>query len=441
MQGFIVDCLEMEMEMNIYNGRAVAWEQEPVVVIDPGHGGTEGGTDDGAAYNGVTERFINMATARAMYDELSQYDGVKVYLTHDSAMQHMTLGERAEFAKSVNADYLISIHYNASEEHIFYGSEVWIPSIGKYYAQGYGMADILIDGFREKGLHIRGIKTRVGDGNDEYYGIIRESEHRDITAIIIEHCHVDNENDLRYFDSESDYEEFGKADATAVAKYLGLHSSVNGADYTGYETISVNQPAQRVFQDTTPPDLCEVVLSEPVQGNGQIKLTIEGADHDTEIGYYAYSFNGGEEYSDLFEWRDMDHDGREEIIISNIERKNADFVVRVYNNYNLYTDSQVLSIQGINQALEETEYMTESEGTKETKETAESAEITENTDKVTLVEGTGYAEAQNNRYDVLKIGGVTAFVLSGMVLTTFLYRKLRRKQRKDKHSGKHSGKE
>ena len=79
-------------------------EHELVIVIDPGHGGTQGGADDGASYDGITERYINVATAKAMYEELSTYEGVTVYLTHDSPDTQMSLRERAEFAKSVNAD-------------------------------------------------------------------------------------------------------------------------------------------------------------------------------------------------------------------------------------------------------------------------------------------------------------------------------------------------
>ena len=45
--------------------------KEIIIVIDPGHGGTEGETTDGASYYGITERHINMTTAKAMYEELS----------------------------------------------------------------------------------------------------------------------------------------------------------------------------------------------------------------------------------------------------------------------------------------------------------------------------------------------------------------------------------
>lgn len=170
-----------------------------VVVIDPGHGGLEGGADDGAAYNDAIERNINLIVAKSMYAELSKYEGVKVYLTHDSADESMTLGERAEFAKSVNADFLYSIHFNASEEHNYYGAEVWIPTSGQFYVNGYQFASIELGELTSLGLFSRGIKTRIGTDDDEYYGIIRECKRRDISAVIIEHCYLDNDSYINYY--------------------------------------------------------------------------------------------------------------------------------------------------------------------------------------------------------------------------------------------------
>lgn len=400
--------------MRLTDNNSFPRAQEAVVVIDPGHGGTGGGADDGAVYNGVTERYLTVATAKAMAEELSKYEGVTVYLTHDSADTHMTLRERAEFAQSVQADYLISLHYNASEEHIFYGSEVWIPSIGEYYVKGYGIAEAVLSGFREKGLHIRGIKTRIGDGNDEYYGIIRESEWRDITGIIVEHCYLDNLADKSYFDEASDYESFGRTDATAMARYLGLKSPVTGEDFTGYRGTVLEAPTQRVYQDTTPPDKCELRLSEPLAGNGQLAFCVEAHDPETAIGYYAYSFDGGQEFSELFEWRDMDGDGREDVIISNLERERADFVVRVYNNCSLYTDSRMLSLEGINASSLRQEIQPQEK---------QSLVISRNEQS-----GSKPAAGKGD----WKVGGGIAFIMAGMVCSLLLYRRSRRKKKSEK---------
>ena len=51
----------------------------------------------------------------------------------------MSLEERAEFAANVQADFLLSLHFNMSISHILYGSEIWVPSTGQLYSQGVSM--------------------------------------------------------------------------------------------------------------------------------------------------------------------------------------------------------------------------------------------------------------------------------------------------------------
>lgn len=397
-------------DINKLSDVGVHMDKETVVVIDPGHGGLEGGADDGAAYNGLTERFINMQTAKAMYEELSQYDNVRVYLTHDSADVQMSLRERAEFAKSVNADFLISIHYNASESHLFYGSEVWIPSIGSYYVEGYKLADAVLKEFYAMGLNNRGIKTRVGDDGDEYYGIIRESEKLGINAVIIEHCHIDNSNDREFFDSEEDFIQFGKADAAAAAKYLRLSGSTLSVDYSGYENVTVNEPEHRVYQDTTPPTQCNVTLTEKVKGDGNLEFTIEAADDESGIGYFSYSLDGGNNYSDLFVWNDSDNDGRINVIVDNVGRETAELVVRVYNPYNLQTESEVFTVSGIMKSL--------NKGADE--------ERTDNSDNVSLVTKDTFYHEKIWYNNVYKYGISAALILSGICVTAVFVKMFRR---------------
>ena len=256
---------------------------ETIIVIDPGHGGTDGGATNGASYDGVSERHINMITAKAMYDELSSFEGVTVYLTHDSADIQMSLRERAEFAKSVNADYLISIHYNASEEHIYYGSEVWIASSGEDYVEGYQLGSIILDEFEQFGLVNKGIKTKLNDYGTDYYGIIRESRALGINGLIVEHCYLDHANDLSFRDEESDYVQFGIMDATGVAKFLGLKNKKTGVDYSDYTNIKISIPENSISQDLTPPNQCTIQLIEEPLNSESIDIQINAYDEESEI--------------------------------------------------------------------------------------------------------------------------------------------------------------
>lgn len=317
-------------------------EGNVVVVLDPGHGGVSGESDDGASYNGVTERFINLTVANAAKQELEKYDNIKVYMTRTSPDERVSLRERAEFAESVQADFVFSLHFNASENHGKYGAEVWIPSIGQYYVKGYQFADISTRELEKMGLWNRGIKTRVGEGEDEYYGIIRECENRGIPAVIIEHCYVDNLHDFDYFDVEEDLVEFGKTDANAIAKYFRLKSNEN--DYGNQELAQVEEPTERVYHDMSQPEICEVTLNQKETKKGILSFDILGKDKDSRILYYDYSLDGGVTYSDLFEWQDMDNDDMLTVMVSNISIDKGMLVVRIYNQYDIPTESNHVEI-------------------------------------------------------------------------------------------------
>ena len=95
--------------------RAQETGERVVIVIDPGHGGDNEGTLEGPAQ----EKKMTMVTALAMYEELTKYDNVDVYLTHTDDVT-MSLADRAQFAADRNADFLFSIHYNASMNNMIY---------------------------------------------------------------------------------------------------------------------------------------------------------------------------------------------------------------------------------------------------------------------------------------------------------------------------------
>lgn len=277
-----------------------------VVVIDPGHGGDNEGTKE----NGFCEKEMTLTTALALYDRLSQYDGVTVYLTRTDDTKS-SLAQRAEFAKSVEADFLFSIHYNASENHELFGSEVWVPLTAPYNAYGYQFGCTLLTRFQEKGLFIRGVKTRINDRGTDYYGILRESVARGVPAILIEHCHVDEVRDYPYCDSSDKQQEFGYEDAEAIARFLGLSSESLGIDYSGgpqepflqsVYALDTDKVVASTLQDTTAPEICEIEkVSEDYEGLKAV-IQVAAADYDSPLIYYAYSLDGGQTYSPRQPW-------------------------------------------------------------------------------------------------------------------------------------------
>lgn len=319
-----------------------------VIVIDPGHGGENEGTIE----NGFQEKSMTLVTALAMYDELTKYDHVEVYLTRTED-KDMSLEERAKFAASVNADFLFSIHYNASVDHDLFGSEVWISAFAPYNAYGYQFGYQQMLTMQDMGLYLRGVKTKIGSKGTDYYGIIREAVALKIPAVIMEHCHVDEERDYPFCDTEEEQIAFGKADALSVAKYLGLSSEVLGVDYSEYATqlpeVHENNVVSCTLKDETPPEVCQLELLETDTEKGVLKLQLSAADYDSPLIYYQYSYDGGLTYSSLQPWPGSD-------VLQNTYTDTFTFSiqvpsgivpnvsVRAYNLFDSFTESNSIAL-------------------------------------------------------------------------------------------------
>ncbi|MDE6169326.1 MAG: N-acetylmuramoyl-L-alanine amidase [Acetatifactor sp.] len=315
--------------------------EKPVIVIDPGHGGENLGTTE----NGHEEKSMTMITARAMYEELSLYDDVEVYLTRTDDVD-MDLDERAEFAASVNADFLFSIHYNASETHELFGAEIWISAFPPYNGYGYQFGCEFLAPLRDRGLFLRGIKTRLKSNGDDYYGIIREAAARDIPAAILEHCHVDHARDAEYCDTEADLIQFGREDATAVAKYFGLKSSVLDVDYSGYELAQASEHAAvpGTLRDDTPPDICQLEFVSTDYDTGLLTFSVTAADFDSPLLYYDYSLDGGLTYSPRQAWPESNAltGTYADVFTLNLEIASGtcpEVILRAYNLFDASTES------------------------------------------------------------------------------------------------------
>ena len=332
--------------------------QDPIIlVIDPGHGGENNGTTE----NGFLEKDMNFTTAKALVEELSQFEGIEIYLTRNEDVD-LTLKDRAKVAESYHADFLISLHYNASESHLLYGSEVWISLLPEYHAQGYQLATCFLREFREMGLTLRGIKTKRHSNGKDYYGVIRESTGLGIPAIIVEHCHVDHHNDNSFCDSEEELIAFGKADAHAIAKYFGLKSSSLGIDYSAeaenLPEVTMGELVPRATQDASIPLQCSITLKEALYEKDQVTLEIRACDPDTNLIYYAYSLDGGKTFCEDLPWPEGDlltgvFTGELEITLDIPDGTKPEICFRVTNPYDLQRVSNVLTFEKAFQKPEE----------------------------------------------------------------------------------------
>ena len=200
-----------------------------VVVLDPGHGGSDSGARRGSVY----EKNINFKVAQYCKAELEQYCGVTVYMTR-TGDTNPSLEERAQIAANYGANILVSIHQNSDGKGSAYGAEVYYPNRNYKPAigdSGKAVADSIQKELVSLGLSDRGTKIRntangstYADGSySDYYGIIRNSKNLGVPAIIVEHAFLSNASDYNNFlSSDSKLQKLGIADATGIAKAFGL---------------------------------------------------------------------------------------------------------------------------------------------------------------------------------------------------------------------------
>lgn len=310
-------------------------KRDIVIVIDPGHGGT----NLGARYNGIVEKEATMQVAVAMKEELEKYDGVIVYLTR-TGDESLELDERAAFAREVKADIVLSLHFNASELHDLYGSEMWISSRGSLKTEASRFAQIEQMLLEEYGIETRGCFTRLNDEGSDYYGIIRESATYNIPAVIVEHCYLDRPEEYQFYETDAALDRLGRIDATAVAMAYRLSSEELGVDYSRHYVSNTALPEGLLAEDVTAPEVSLEIVDFNENTNA-LSLHLDVKEEESTLVYYQYSFNGGKTFTD-----EIPFYTDREVTIDTKAYPSADsgFIVRAYNAYGLYTDTEALDL-------------------------------------------------------------------------------------------------
>lgn len=213
-----------------------------VVVLDPGHDGSHGGTSG----NGVAESEVNLKIAQYCKEELQKYSGVTVYMTRDSqtcpyggsSVGAKTCNEgRVAFAKSVGANIYVSLHNNSASSESVSGVEIYYPNTNynpTVSQTGEELASQILSQLTALGLKNRGTKIRTcsdhtseyqyADGSQaDYYAVIRNCKKEGIPAIIVEHAFITSSSDVaNYLSSDEKLKKLGVADAQGIAEYYNL---------------------------------------------------------------------------------------------------------------------------------------------------------------------------------------------------------------------------
>lgn len=222
------------------------------ICLDPGHGGNDSGA---IGINNVYEKNLDRKIAQYCKQELEKYNcHVVMTRTGDT---NPSLEDRANFAKSQGAQYLISIHLNSGSGYavgaeVYYPNTNWRPDIsqnGKNVAQAI-QNQLVSLGIRDRGIKFRTIDTneypdpfRYDDGSvADYYGIIRNAKYNGLTGMIIEHCFINSVSDYNnYLNSDAKLQKLGVADANGIVSALGLTKKDTKTLITGATKTNVSQ--------------------------------------------------------------------------------------------------------------------------------------------------------------------------------------------------------
>lgn len=272
-----------------------------VVALDPGHDDR----DAGASYYGLREEALTLKIANYCKEELEKHVGVEVYMTRTSSKCPYPnespaggcITARANAAAKAGAKIFVSFHLNAASSAAK-GAEVIIPNYNwksEVGAQGRELATKILNELSSIGLYNRGLYYKTGtdpeykypDGSLEDWFTVQVANKRNgIPGIIVEHAFLTNSGDVNNFlNNEAGLKKLGVADATGIAKYLGLAKTgerVNVAEGTYVFSSALNANKVLSIQNDGFADQTAAVLNDKKDTSGQ-RFEVRSAGN----GYYT----------------------------------------------------------------------------------------------------------------------------------------------------------
>jgi N-acetylmuramoyl-L-alanine amidase len=177
--------------------------QKSTVVLDAGHGGSR----DGAKYEGITEKTLDLAVAKKVETILQGY-GYNVVMTrnHDT---DVGLYERADIANAVDADLFVSIHANAMPD------DDQTDGVITFYHPGSGRGERLAQAIQTPLVSITGATDREIRSAD--FVVLRET---DMCAVLVEMGFMTNHIELMKLTTDAYQAQVAKGIAEGIVSYL-----------------------------------------------------------------------------------------------------------------------------------------------------------------------------------------------------------------------------
>jgi N-acetylmuramoyl-L-alanine amidase len=178
--------------------------KDVTIVLDPGHGGRDGGTE-GA--RGTLEKGVTLRTTTLLYDKLKA-SGANVILTRNNDT-YISLRSRVSTAEYHNADAFISIHYDSINDRCVRGmTAYYYHTYQKQLATSVFSATVAKAKLKDRGV-------RQGD-----YHVLRENNQK---AVLLELGYLSNPTEEMLINSS----QFQESVATGIFQGLAQFFKTN----------------------------------------------------------------------------------------------------------------------------------------------------------------------------------------------------------------------
>ncbi|MGR3951633.1 MAG: N-acetylmuramoyl-L-alanine amidase [Chlamydia sp.] len=193
-------------------GRRASNIKERLILLDPGHGGTDIGCRSNGVYPQIQEKNITLALIRILQDNLKKM-GYRVALTRSKDI-YLHRQKRAEYANTIRASLFISLHCNWTSKENIQGIEIFYYKNSKNRSrvtQSKRFAEIVLRHLLKKNSIVdRGVKH----GN---FWVVRETN---MPAILVEVGFLSNKVEALLLNSKAYKQYIAQAIATGTDQFI-----------------------------------------------------------------------------------------------------------------------------------------------------------------------------------------------------------------------------
>ena len=181
-------------------------DDELIVCIDAGHGGTDVGAVNETRY----EKNDNLEVAKLMKKYLEE-QGIKTIMTRDNDT-NVSLRQRCNIANRKEADIFVSIHRNSAETGN--GIEIWTSNSKK--KEDLSLANSILENLVNTEIQEnRGVKSGTVKGGFTDYYVLKNTK---MTSCLVELGFISDAKDNELFDKNLD--NYAKAMANGIIEEI-----------------------------------------------------------------------------------------------------------------------------------------------------------------------------------------------------------------------------